>query len=292
MISPACFSGGGLIARTCGLRAGLADLVGLDADVAGGLGVERLLLRAHDRLQRRVARLVDRVADRDHGREVDLDRVVAVLGLALARELAVGDVHLDHLGERRHLQVVGDDGADRVALAVVRLLAQQDQVGLTPTRAASRGRSRLRRRRSPRARRRSDGPSGRRRARRPCGARGRRSPGPSSPRRSRRPRRCRLRGSAWRPRCRECRRGSGSSRRSGPDASCSASIRFWTAASGTSLTRQQIFKSEPPWEMARLWGKVGSARARILLTTQAIDWSVNYAQVGTRVRVDPARIAR
>ena len=45
----------------------VADLVGLDADVAGRLGVELLLLRAHDRLQRRVARLVDRVADGDHG---------------------------------------------------------------------------------------------------------------------------------------------------------------------------------------------------------------------------------
>ena len=31
-----------------------------------------------------------------------------------------------------------------------------------------------------------------------------------------------------------------------------SSIRFWTAASGTSLTRQQIFKSEPPWEWRAL----------------------------------------
>ena len=111
------------------LGAALADLVGLDADVAGGLGVELLLLRAHDRLERRVARLVDRVADGDDGGQVDLDRVVAVLGLALARESALGHVDLDDLRQRGHLEMVGDDGADRVALAVIRLLAQEDQVG-------------------------------------------------------------------------------------------------------------------------------------------------------------------
>src|SRR4051794_31121516 len=102
---------------------------GVDAGVAGGLLLERLLLRAHDRLERRVARLVDRVTDGDDRRELDVNRVVAVLGLALAAELALVDVHLDDLRERGHLQVVGDDRADRVALAVVRLLAEQDQVG-------------------------------------------------------------------------------------------------------------------------------------------------------------------
>src|SRR5205807_2378711 len=71
-----------------------ADLASLDADVTGGLRVERLLLRPHDRLERRVARLVDRVADRDHGGKLDLDGVVAVLRLALAAQLAVLDVHL------------------------------------------------------------------------------------------------------------------------------------------------------------------------------------------------------
>ena len=129
MISPASFCGRRLQLEHRGARAGLADAVGLDADVADGVRVERLLLRAHDRLEARVARLVDRVTDADHGRQLDLDGVVAVLGLALAGDLAVGGVHLDHLGQRRHLQVVGHDCADRVALAVVRLLAQQDQVG-------------------------------------------------------------------------------------------------------------------------------------------------------------------
>ncbi len=128
MISPACFAGGGLRARTDVLEPPVADHAGFDADVAGCLGVEGLLLGAHDRLQARVAGLVDRVADADHGGQLDLDRVVAVLGLALAAQLAVGDVDLDHLGQRGHLQVVGDDGADRVALAVIGLLAEQDQV--------------------------------------------------------------------------------------------------------------------------------------------------------------------
>src|SRR4051794_12498745 len=112
-----------------GLRAAFADVAAVDADVAGRLRVERFLFRAHDRFQARVARLVDRVTDADHGGQLDLDRVVAVLGLALAAQLALGDVDLDHLRQRRHLQVVGDDGADRVALAVIGLLAQQDQVG-------------------------------------------------------------------------------------------------------------------------------------------------------------------
>ena len=129
MISPASFCGGRLQLEDRGARAALPHPVVLDADVTDRLCIERLLLRAHDRLQARVARLVDRVTDADHGRQLDLDGVIAVLGLALAGELAVGDVHLDHLGERRHLQVVRDDGADRVALAVVRLLAEQDQIG-------------------------------------------------------------------------------------------------------------------------------------------------------------------
>jgi hypothetical protein len=102
---------------------------GLDLDVRRAQGVQRLLLGAHDRLERGVARLVDRVAHGDDGRELDLDGVVAVLGLALAAQVAALDVHLDHLRQRRHPQVVGHDGADRVALAVVGLLAEEHQVG-------------------------------------------------------------------------------------------------------------------------------------------------------------------
>ena len=162
MISPASFCGRRVDRQHLGLGAALADAAGLDADVGGGVGLERLLLRPHDRLQARIAGLVDRVADRDHRGQLDLDRVVAVLRLALADELAVADVDLDHLGQRRHLQVVGDHGADRVALAVVGLLAEQHQIGLlglerlgerVAGRADVRAGQRLRR---------SGGPSGRR----------------------------------------------------------------------------------------------------------------------------------
>ena len=125
---PRLLGGRGVELGAVGARVVVADAAGLDADVAGAERLERLLLRAHDRLQRRVARLVDRVADRDHGRQLDHHGVVAVLGLALAAQLAVLDVDLDHLRQRRHPQVVGHDGADRVALAVVGLLAEQDEV--------------------------------------------------------------------------------------------------------------------------------------------------------------------
>ena len=113
------------------LRGGVVapDLRRVDVGVGRGDGVERLLLGAHDRLQRRVARLVDRVADRDDGGQLDLDGVVAVLGLALAAQLLGVDVHLDDLRQRGHLQVLGHDRADRVALAVVGLLAQEHQIG-------------------------------------------------------------------------------------------------------------------------------------------------------------------
>ena len=119
MISPAAFFGGALKSPQTTFEPASPTLVGLEADVVDADGVQRLLLGAHDRLQRRVARLVDRVADGDDGGQRDLDRVVAVLGLALAAQLALGDVHLDDLRERGHLQVVGHDRADRVALAVV-----------------------------------------------------------------------------------------------------------------------------------------------------------------------------
>ena len=57
----------------------------------------RLLLGAHDRLDRGQPGVVDRVGDRDHRRQRRLDQVVAVLGLALrpdaaALELELGDL--------------------------------------------------------------------------------------------------------------------------------------------------------------------------------------------------------
>ena len=53
-----------------------------------------------------------------------------VTGLALAAKRVGLDVHLDHLRQRRHSQMVGHDRADRVALAVIRLLAQKHEIGL------------------------------------------------------------------------------------------------------------------------------------------------------------------
>ena len=55
------------------------------SDIHGRKRLLRLLLRAHDPLQRRIPRRVDRVRDRDHRRQRRADRVVAVLGLPLAR---------------------------------------------------------------------------------------------------------------------------------------------------------------------------------------------------------------
>ena len=74
------------VVEVTALHAGavLADQRGVDSDIAGAERLQRLLLGAHDRLQRRVAGLVDGVTDRDHRRERHLDGVVAVLGLALA----------------------------------------------------------------------------------------------------------------------------------------------------------------------------------------------------------------
>ena len=69
-----------------GARALLAGLGGVEAEVAERELLLRLRLRAHDPLERRVARLVDRVGDRDDGRERRADDVVAELGLALAGE--------------------------------------------------------------------------------------------------------------------------------------------------------------------------------------------------------------
>ena len=100
---PARLLGGGrLEVGAVGAGVVVADAVGLDPGVGDALRLERLLLRAHDRLQRRIARLVDRVADRDHGGELDEHGVVAVLGLALAAQRAVLDVDLDHLRQRGH----------------------------------------------------------------------------------------------------------------------------------------------------------------------------------------------
>src|SRR5581483_474059 len=83
-------------------RALLAYERRIDPDIAGGLLLKRLFPRAHDRLERGVARLVDRVADRDHGGQLHLDGVVAVLSLPLTAQRSIFHVQLDHLRQRRH----------------------------------------------------------------------------------------------------------------------------------------------------------------------------------------------
>ena len=99
MIWPADLAGGAAKSLQCARAWSKPTRSASMPDVARRLDLQRLLLGAHDRLQRRVARLVDRVADRDHGRELDVHRVVAVLGLTLAAQRAVLDVDLDHLGQ-------------------------------------------------------------------------------------------------------------------------------------------------------------------------------------------------
>src|SRR6266540_2388214 len=112
-----------------GLRAGFAELRSVDAEVRRADALLRLLLRAHDPLQRRIARLVDRVRHGDHRGQRRLDRVVAELRLPLHARLAVRDRQLRGLRHERHAQAVRNGGPEDGAVGVARLLAEQDHVG-------------------------------------------------------------------------------------------------------------------------------------------------------------------
>src|SRR5580765_775880 len=103
-------------------RACLARLLGRHAEVGQRKRLLRLLLGAHDPLQRRVARHVDRVRDGDHGRDRRLDHVVAELGLPLAAHLPVRVLELGDLRDQRPLQPVGDRRPEHGAVTVVGLL--------------------------------------------------------------------------------------------------------------------------------------------------------------------------
>src|SRR5699024_12685389 len=81
-----------------GRGVGQADLVGVDAGVGDRLLVDRLLLRLHDQLEGRVARLVDLLDHRDDRRQLRLDDVGSVVGLTLG--LARAAVHGGLAGER------------------------------------------------------------------------------------------------------------------------------------------------------------------------------------------------
>ena len=67
--SPAVFGGFGVDDRHLGTGVGDADLVGLDAEIGQRQRRHFLLLRGHDALEGRVARLVDLLGDRDHRRQ-------------------------------------------------------------------------------------------------------------------------------------------------------------------------------------------------------------------------------
>ena len=108
-------------------RSGVADRARVRADRGQVEHVLRLLLRAHDPLQRRVARLVDRVRDGDHGRERRLDRVVAVLGLPLAADRAVADRELGDLRDERAAEAIRDGRPEHGAVGVRGLLSEQDE---------------------------------------------------------------------------------------------------------------------------------------------------------------------
>src|SRR6266508_391917 len=109
-------------------RAGLADLLGAKSEVGGRDRVLRLLLRAHDPLERGVAGLVDRVGDGHDTGKRGLDDVVAVFGLALDLRLAVRQLEARGLGDDREAQTIGDSRPEHGAVGIGRLLPEDDEI--------------------------------------------------------------------------------------------------------------------------------------------------------------------
>ena len=105
IVSPC--GGGGLRPVDHGSRPSGADLVRGEAEIAESEDVLRLLLGAHDPLERWVARLVDGVGNGHDAGQGRLDEVVAVLRLTLHSRLPVGDL------ERRRLRDRAAGGAAR-----------------------------------------------------------------------------------------------------------------------------------------------------------------------------------
>ena len=110
-------------------RPGVARLARIEPEIRERQHLERLLLRAHHPLQRRVARLVDRVTHRDQRRHPRFDHVVAELGLPHDPHRLTVDRELRGLRHERDAQPVGDRGPEHRTTTVTRLLAEQHEVG-------------------------------------------------------------------------------------------------------------------------------------------------------------------
>src|SRR5262245_29897362 len=98
-----------------------ADRTRVEPEVARGDGVDGLVLRRHDPLERRVARLDDPGGHAHDRGQRRLDDVVTVLGLALDGDLAVGDLDVLRERERRPAEQLGDLTRDRARVTVGRL---------------------------------------------------------------------------------------------------------------------------------------------------------------------------
>ena len=122
--------GGSESASTSVFDPGSPALPAVDAEVGERERLLRLRLRAHDPLQGRIPRLVDRVGDGDDCRQRRADDVVAELGLALAGERAALEGQLGDLRDHRPLQALGDRGPEHGAVGVRGLLPEEDEVGL------------------------------------------------------------------------------------------------------------------------------------------------------------------
>src|SRR6478609_5004738 len=111
-------AGGGVLDR--GPRGVEADLARVDPDVAERPGLERLLLRRHDALERRVARLAGLVGDRQHQRQRATDDLGRGVAVALDADLVA--LRLDHRGQRdlRKVQALGEHRGDDSAGGVGR----------------------------------------------------------------------------------------------------------------------------------------------------------------------------
>ena len=146
--------GGGPSSSTVVFAPASPTASGVDAEVGQRQRLLRLRLRAHDPLERRVARLVDRVRDGDDRRQRRRDDVVAVLGLPLARDRVRLDRERGDLRDQRPAKSIGHRRPEHRAVAVARGLPEQDEIGRLALERARRARGSSRAGRSPRPRRR------------------------------------------------------------------------------------------------------------------------------------------